>query len=132
EARLAELSRVLVDRDGVQHRVAAAEAALGLAEQAAQQVVTLEAELGQRQRLLRDNGFAVEARRGLAVLDRQVSAIGYDADNHAALRARAASLAGADREHQLLEQAQLSASHLDAQIAELTAQLARLEEECSR
>ena len=38
---------------------------------------------------------------------------------------------GVDAERQLLEQARLSAEHLDAQIVELEANLKRLEEECA-
>ncbi len=57
--------------------------------------------------------------------------LGYDDKRHLLLRTRAAELAGVDRERQLLEQARLSAEHLDAQIAELAASLQRLEEECA-
>jgi len=57
--------------------------------------------------------------------------LAYDEKRHAAVRARAAELAGFDRERQLLEQARLSAEHLDAQIVELEDNLKRLEEECA-
>ncbi|MCA1646896.1 MAG: SMC family ATPase, partial [Chloroflexi bacterium] len=56
---------------------------------------------------------------------------GYDDQRHTFLRQRAAELAGVDRERQLLAQARLSAEHLNAQIAELTASLQRLAEECA-
>src|SRR5439155_1793516 len=99
--------------------------------EAARQAAVLEKELGERQRLLREGAFAADARRELQRVERDIAALGYDEQRHASSRARAAELAGIDRERQLLEQARLSAEHLDAQIVELAANLKRLEEECA-
>jgi exonuclease SbcC len=87
--------------------------------------------LADRQRVLADQAFVPEDRRRLAGLEKRIAALGYDDKRHLSLRTRAAELAGVDRERQLLEQARLSAEHLDAQIAELAANLKRLEEECA-
>jgi DNA repair protein SbcC/Rad50 len=90
----------------------------------------LQRELAERERLLREGAFAAEARAELGRLDTQLAAIGYDEQHHLHLRQRGNDLAGADRERELLNQARLTAEHLDTQIRELETHLARLAAEC--
>jgi exonuclease SbcC len=130
EGLLGHASRALQDRESVHRRLAQAEAQLAQAEDALRQTELLERELAERRKAVAEGGFAAEARGALARLDAQVAALGYDERRHAELRSRAAELAGADRERQLLEQARLSAEHLDVQIQELCASLERLQSEC--
>jgi exonuclease SbcC len=129
-ALLAQAAEALRDREVVHRRVAQAESALAQAEEALRQASLLERELAERQRLLTEGRFAAEARGELTRLDRQVAAVGYDEQRHAELRSRANALAGAERQRQLLEQARLSAEHLDAQIQDLQANLSRIGAEC--
>jgi DNA repair protein SbcC/Rad50 len=131
EALLAQAAAALLDREAVHRRLAQTESQIAQAEEALRQSAVLEQELAERQRLLAGERFAADTRRELARLDRQIAAVDYDEERHAALRARAEELAGADRQRQLLEQARLSAEHLDAQIAELEANLQRVEAECA-
>jgi len=131
EGLLAQAATALQSREAVLRRLTQAESAVSQAEEASRNASVLESELAERQRLLREAGFASEARRELHRLERDIGALAYDDKRHAALRARAAELAGFDRERQLLEQARLSAEHLDAQIVELEDNLERLEEECA-
>jgi exonuclease SbcC len=131
EALLAQATAALRDREGVHKRVAQAETAVTTAEEALRQSGVLEKELSERTRALNDKQFAAEARRELARLDRQIASVNYDEKRHAEVRARAAELVGADRQRQLLEQARLSAEHLDGQIAELQGNLTRVDGECA-
>jgi DNA repair protein SbcC/Rad50 len=131
EALLAGATEALRGREAVLRRQAQVEGAVAQAEEAGRQVVVLDKELHERQRLLREAGFAVEARRELRRLEREIGALAYDEKRHAELRARATQLTGVDRERQLLEQARLSAEHLDAQIVELEGNVLRLDEECA-
>ena len=131
EGLLAQTGKALLAREGILRRVTQAESAVAQAEEASRQTTALEKELADRQRLLQRKEFATEARRNLGALERRISALQYDDKHHAAVRTRVAELAGADRERQLLEQARLSASHLDAQIQELSGALKRLEGECA-
>jgi exonuclease SbcC len=131
QALLEQAAAALRDRDAVQRRFAQAESLLAQAEESLRQSTVLERELAERQRVLADGGFAPEARREVARLDRQIAALGYDEQQHADLRARSNELAGAERQRQLLDQARLSAEHLDAQILELQANLQRIEAECA-
>jgi exonuclease SbcC len=131
EALLAQAANALQAREAVLRRLAQAETAVAQAEEATRTASTLEAELAERQRLLHDAAFALDARRELKRLEGAISALGYDERRHAAVRARAAQLAGFDRERQLLEQARLSAEHLDAQIVQIEGNLERLAEECA-
>lgn len=131
EAKLAELSKALQEREASHRRLAQAESLIDQAQEAQRQLGALEPELAACQRLLSESAFAPQARNQLGQLERQIVALGYDAGRHAALRGRAAELAGVDSERQLLEQARLSAEHLDAQITELETNLKRLEEECA-
>jgi exonuclease SbcC len=119
------------ERESIHRRMAQLESSVARAEEAAQQSVQLEKELDARRRALQDGGFAAEARRDLARLERQIAALGYDEQRHASSRTRVAELAGSDQERQLLEQARLSAEHLDAQIADLQGSLERLAAECA-
>lgn len=129
EQQLAELGRALAAREDTQRSLAQAESAVAQAEEAARQVHSLDAELGQRRALLTDQQFAPEARRELNRLQAEIAALGYDEVHHRALRGRAAELDGVERERHLLEQARLSAEHLDVQLAELEASVGRLEAE---
>jgi exonuclease SbcC len=131
EGQLAELSQALLEREATHRRLAQAESLVTQAEDAQRQLGILAPELSERQRLLADNRFAPQARQQLGQLEQQIAALGYDPSRHAQLRARAAELVGVDAERQLLEQARLSVAHLDAQIAELQANLKRLVEECA-
>lgn len=131
EALLAEAGRALLDREGIQRRLAQTETQLQHAQEAQAQLSVLQAELGDRQRALEDRLFAPEERKRLVELETRIAALGYDDKHHVGLRTRAAELAGMDRERQLLEHARLNAEHLDAQIVELAANLKRLEEECA-
>ncbi|HEX8968264.1 MAG TPA: SMC family ATPase [Chloroflexota bacterium] len=130
EAVLASAAEVLLGREAAQRGLAQTEAALDHARQAQRQTLALEKELAECERVLTDNAFADEARRELERLASQIASLAYDDKRHLQLRTRAAELAGADREHHALEQARLSAEHLDAQINELQANLERLAEEC--
>jgi exonuclease SbcC len=130
EGLLGQAAKALEARESVHRRLAQAEAALAHAEEALRQTSLLERELAERQRGLAEGRFAAEARTSLARLDGQIAKLGYDESTHAQLRSRAAELAGADRERQLLEQARLSAGHLDTQLRELQANLEQLETEC--
>ena len=103
---------------------------MGQAEEAKQQLATLQRELVERQRLLAEQRFAPAARQQLDSLQQRIAALGYDEARHAELRVRARSLAAADRERELLEQARLASEHLVAQIAELDASLVRIADEC--
>jgi exonuclease SbcC len=131
EALLAQAATALQSRETVLRRLTQAEGAVAQAEEATRTASALEGELGERQRMLREGAFAVEARRELRRLERDIGALAYDEKGHAALRARGAELAAFDRERQVLEQARLSAVHLDAQIVELDDNLKRLQEECA-
>src|SRR5919199_670889 len=131
EALLAQAASALQAREAVLRRLTQAEAAVAQAEEATRTAAGLEGELAERQRVLRDAGFAVEARRELQRVESAISRLGYDERRHAAVRARAAQLAGFDRQRQLLEQARLSAEHLDAQIVQIEGNLGRLAEECA-
>jgi exonuclease SbcC len=131
EARLRDAGAALQGRAAILRRLAGAEAALAHAEEAGQQMAILAGELVQRQQLLHDAGFALEARGELVRLEQQIRQLGYDEERHSVLRGRASELAGAERERQLLEQARLSAGHLDAEIVELDGSLKRLETECA-
>ncbi|MGI9149266.1 MAG: AAA family ATPase [Chloroflexota bacterium] len=131
EAKLAQLSHALQSREPTHRLLAQVESLITQAEDARRQLGTLERELVERQQLLACNGFAPQARQQLAQLEQQIAALAYEPSRHAQLRARAAELVGVDLERQLLEQARLSVEHLDAQIAELEANLNRLQEECA-
>ena len=131
EALLAQAANALQAREAVLRRLAQAETAVAQAEEATRTASTLEAELAERQRVLREAAFAVEARRELQRVESAISRLGYDERRHATVRARAAQLAGFDRQRQLLEQARLSAEHLDAQIVQIEGNLGRLAEECA-
>jgi exonuclease SbcC len=131
ETLLTEAASALTGRETIHRRVANAESVVQQAEEAQRQMALLEKELKERQRVLKERLFSPEARKQLGQLEKRIAAIGYDDQRHATLRARAAELAGADRDRQVLEQARLSAEHLDSQIAELDASLKRLDEECS-
>ena len=130
EGLLAQAAAALQDRDAVHRRLAQTESLLAQAEEALRQSALLEKELAERQGLLSDERFASESRHELTRLDRQIAAVGYDEQRHAQLRARATEIAGAERQRQVLEQARLSAEHLDAQIVELEANLQRIDAEC--
>jgi len=129
EHQLAELAKGLVGREDTQRRLAQAESAVAQATEAHTQLTALEPELAQRRTFLQEQQFAPAARRELAELQARIAHIGYDEAGYRDLRARAAALQGADRERHLLDQARLVAEHLDAQIAELDASLARLDGE---
>ncbi|MBV9329014.1 MAG: SMC family ATPase [Chloroflexi bacterium] len=131
ESLLQKAAHALEERQAVQRRLAQTESVVAQAEDALHQVGLLEHELAERQRVLGTEAFAAEARGALKRLDAQIAQLGYDDRCHAELRSRASELATADRERQLLEQARLSAEHLDAQIRELQANLQRLDSECS-
>ncbi len=131
EGLLADAAKALQEREAIHRRLALTESQLTQADEARRQLDVLQAELGERQRALKDQNFAPEERTRLARLEKRIAMLGYDDRRHLSLRTRAAELAGVDRERQLLEQARLSAEHLDAQIAELAANLQRLEEECA-
>jgi exonuclease SbcC len=130
-ALLAQAAKALTGREAVQRRFAQAENAVSQAEEASRQTTILEKELLERQQLLRAGGFAAPARQELAGVEKKIAALGYDEKRHAQLHARATELAGMDRERQLLEQARLSAEHLDSQISEFQESLKRLAEECA-
>ena len=130
EGLLGQAARALQDREAVHRRLAQTETLVAQAEEALRQTAVLERDLAERRRLLTDAGFATEARQKLAHLEREIVALAYDEHVHGQVRSRATALAGAERERQLLEQARLSAEHLDAQIAELQASLERLTAEC--
>ena len=129
EARLATLVQALAKREPTLRRLAQAESALNQAEDAQHQLATLQRELGERKKLLSDNTFAPQARQQLATVEERLRKLGYDEARHRSLRARAAELAAVDRERELLEQARLATEHLEAQVAELSASLKRIEEE---
>jgi exonuclease SbcC len=131
QALLKQAAAALEKRAGVHRQLAQAESLVSQAEEAGRQQTVLAAELGERRRALESEAFAPEARARVAELDNRIAALHYDDQRHAALRARAAQLAGADREKQSLEQARLSAEHLDAQMAELEESVKRLGEECA-
>ena len=131
EGLLADVAKALQEREAIHRRLAQTESQLTHAEEAQGQFDVLQAELADRQRALRDQDFASADRQRLAGLEKRIVALGYDDKRHLSLRTRAAELAGVDRERQLLEQARLSAEHLDAQIVELAANLQRLAEECA-
>jgi exonuclease SbcC len=131
EALLAEAARALQQREAIHRRLAQAESQVAQTEEAQRQLDMQLAELADRRRALSNQDFAVDDRKRLAGVEKRIAALGYDDKRHLSLRTRAAELAGVDRERQLLEQARLSAEHLDAQIAELAANLQRLEEECA-
>jgi exonuclease SbcC len=130
EGLLGRAARALEAREAVHRRMAQSEAAVSQAEEALQQTTLLERELVERRRALAEGRFATAARDSLTRLDGQIARLGYDERTHAQLRSWATELAGADRERQLLEQARLSAEHLDTQIREMQANLVRLESEC--
>ena len=131
EALLSQAATALQGREGVLRRLAQAESAVAQAEEAVRTGSTLQAELAERQRLLREGAFAAEARRQIHHLERDIGVLGYDEKRHMVVRARVAELAPFERERQLLEQARLSAEHLDVQIVELQGNLQRMEEECA-
>ena len=131
EALLSQAATALQGREGVLRRLAQAESAVAQAEEAVRTGSTLQAELAERQRLLREGAFAAEARRQIHHLERDIGVLGYDEKRHMAVRTRVAELAPFERERQLLEQARLSAEHLDVQIVELQGNLQRMEEECA-
>jgi exonuclease SbcC len=131
ESLLAEAARALQDREAIHRRLAQTEHLVAQAEEAERQTSLLQGELSERQRLVIEKAVAPSARERLAQLEKRIAGLGYDDKRHVALRARAAELTGVDRDRQLLEQARLSAEHLDAQIAELEASLQRLVEECA-
>jgi exonuclease SbcC len=128
--QLQVLANTLGAREAAQRRLAQAESLLSQAQDAQRQLGVLQHELAARQRLLGEELFAAEARTRLRDVEGRIAALGYDETAHALLRARAAELAGVDRERQKLEQARLTAEHLDRQIAELDASVQRLEHEC--
>jgi exonuclease SbcC len=129
-ARLAQLAEALTAREAVQRRLAQAESQLAHAQEAQRQFGVLEREFTERRSLLARGAFAPAARQQLADVERKIARLGYDEARHRQLRGRAADLAGVEQERQLLEQARLASEHLDVQIAELEASLARLDEEC--
>src|SRR5262249_22325698 len=71
----------------------------------------------------------VDAGVKLGKIEQHRRAVGYDEERHRALRTRAAELAGAERERELLEQACLASEHLSSQIADLTGSVQRLDSE---
>ena len=87
EALLAQAATALQSRETVLRRLAQAESAVAQAEEATRTASALEGELGERQRMLREGAFAVEARRELRRLERDIGALAYDEKGHAALRA---------------------------------------------
>ena len=130
EKLLADAGVALQNREAVHRRLVETESRIGHTEEALRQGEALEAELAERKRALAAGAFATDPRAQLATLEAQIVALGYDEQHHMQLRARAVELAGADRERQLLDQARLSAEHLDAQISELDGNLQRLSSEC--
>jgi exonuclease SbcC len=131
EAQLVVLAQTLATREVVQRRLAQTESSLAQAEEAQRQLGVLQRELAERQKLLSGNVFAPEARQQLVSVEERLRKLGYDEAQHSKLRGRAAELAGVERERQLLEQARLAMEHLEAQIGELQASVARLEDECT-
>jgi exonuclease SbcC len=131
EAELATLVGKLTKREDVQRRLVETEGQLQLAQEAQRQLVALQAELGDRHKLLDNGAFAPAARKQLAEVEERLRAVGYDEAQHRVLRGRAAELAGVDAQRDLLNQARLTTEHLEAQIAELETSLKRLAEECS-
>jgi exonuclease SbcC len=131
EGLLAQAAAALQDRESVHRRSAQTESLIAHAEEALRQNGVLEAELAERRRALNEGGFAPEARRELSRLDRQISLLGYEEGRHAQLRSRATELGAAERQRQVLEQARLSAEHLDTQILDLQATVQRIEAECA-
>jgi exonuclease SbcC len=131
EALLAEAARALQEREAIHRRLAQTETLVGQVEEAQRQMAVLHAELTERQKILTKRTFAAEARQQLGRLEQRIAALGYDDQRHATLRTRVSALVGADRERQVLDQARLSAEHLDAQIVELAESLKRMQEECA-
>jgi DNA repair protein SbcC/Rad50 len=131
EQLLAQAATALLDREAIHRRLVETEGKITHAEDALRQSTSLEGELHERQKALMDGAFAADARVQLADLEAQIGALAYDEHHHADLRVRAQELAGADRERQVLQQARLSAEHLETQITELQTNLSRLQEECA-
>jgi exonuclease SbcC len=131
QAQLALLERELAGREAAQRNLVQAERALAEAEDAARELAALRQELAERQLLLSQRRFAPEARAQLSQVEERIRTLGYDEDQHRALRARLVELEHAEQERQLLEQARLSAEHLNAQLVELSASLQHLSEECT-
>jgi DNA repair protein SbcC/Rad50 len=130
QAQLALLEQELAGRETMQRRLAQAERGVAEAEDAQRALTALEQERAQRQVVLRERRFAPEACAQLAQVEQRIHTLGYDEDQHRALRARIAELEHAERERQLLEQARMSAEHLDAQLVELSASLQHITFEC--
>ena len=132
QARLAALGAALTSAKRCSVDWRRPRALVAQAEEAQRQLGVLQNELAERKRLLGEQRF--RAGGAHSSWRRSRSGIASSATTKRATascgRARH-ELVGADRERQLLEQARLSAEHLDAQIAELTASLKRLEEECA-
>jgi exonuclease SbcC len=129
EAQLAQLAQQLSTRDAVHRRMVEAEGQLQQASDAQRQLALLQVELAAQHQLLRESSFAPDARVKLGEIEQHLRAVGYDEERHRALRTRAAELAGAERERELLEQARLASEHLSAQIADLTGSVQRLDSE---
>jgi DNA repair protein SbcC/Rad50 len=130
EQHLQQMRTELAGAEAAVRRLTHAEGLVRQAEEARQQLSTLQRELVERQRVLAEQRFAPAARQQLDSLQQRITTLGYDEARHAELRVRARALAAADRERELLEQARLASEHLVSQIAELDASLVRIADEC--
>jgi DNA repair protein SbcC/Rad50 len=131
EAEHRKLEVQLASREEAQRRLAQLESATQRGHEARQREAAVCQEVAAIERALAEHDYAAEERAALATLDARIAELGYDAQAHGQLRQRAAELAGAEREHQRLEQARVSAEHLATQVAELQAALERVGAECA-
>ena len=80
-------------------------------------------------RILEKGEYAAKARQGLAKVDKELSALGYDASAHDALRQSELGARGAEEQFRGLEAARSALKPIEDEIANLTAEIKKLEAE---
>ncbi len=81
--------------------------------------------------LLEAEDFAPATRKKLAQVDRELSALGYDAATHDAVRKTEVLARSAENEYRMLESARSALKPLDSEIANLKSQIGKLQAETS-
>jgi exonuclease SbcC len=80
-------------------------------------------------KLLKNGKFVAEAQKGLALIDKELKKLGYDAAQHDALRRAESEGRSSDDDHRALESARAALTPLEREIADINKQIASLQVE---
>jgi exonuclease SbcC len=76
---------------------------------------------------LKQGDYALEARKTLAEIDKELKEIGYDAASHDAVREKELNLRESENDHQLLENARATLAPLERELKEIDQQAAKIQ-----